>query len=219
MTSERLSSDARASLAKVLAQYSQALANSPGCLSYLAERGVWVEPELFEFGEGNEFGLGFVDHALMPEHEGKVGSLVIPYWTKSGPVGAKFRMLDGSHPKYKAHTGMGTRLYNVPAIDVDSPVVAITEGELDTIVLSQQLAVPSVAVPGVNGWRSDWRFCFEGYERVIVFGDGDDPGRDFTRRLANEVSNARPVHMPDGHDVSSYVTQFGADAMRKRANL
>lgn len=216
MTTERLSDDARVSLARAVEKYALALLDQPDCLDYLANRGIVIEPSLD--GWDNAFKLGFVDKPALPEHENKQGMLAIPYLVRNGdPVGMKFRRLDGAHPKYTSHGGMGTRLYNVLAFKPNSPIIAITEGELDTIVLSD--LVQSVAVPGVNSWHEEWRFCFEGYDTVLVFGDGDDPGRDFARRLSEAVPNARAVHMPNGHDVTSYVIEFGAESLRKRAGL
>jgi DNA primase len=187
----------------------------------LSERGIHIDPEMPE-EIGNPWMLGLVAQPD-PEHEGFAGRLAIPYTTPRGPgpVGMKFRCLRHTDckavdcPKYLAHTGMGQRLYNVGAFQVESDTIGITEGEFDAIVASEA-GIPSVAVPGVKGWHDAWQFCFEGYSRVLVFGDGDDAGRPFAEKICALVQNAQVVHFPDGHDVTSFVIEHGADALRER---
>lgn len=218
LATERLSDDVRASLERATVQYASTIVDAPDCLSYLAERGIHLEPDLPE-EYGNPYRLGYVATAAMPEHEGKIGCLSIPYLVRDGgPVGMKFRALDGSTPKYKAHSGMGTRLFGVKALQEDTDIIAVTEGELDAIVASST-GLPAVAVPGVNAWRDEWVYLFEGYARVLVFGDGDDPGRDFAARLARAIPNARAVNMPEGYDVSSLVVECGVNAFKNRAGV
>lgn len=222
MGTYRLGSDARASLEAASIQYANALW-APGradYLSYLDERGIVFDPELE--GLDNEFRLGVVDEPAMPEHEPYEGWITIPYLVpQGGPVGMKFRCPPWlpHKSKYMNHPGSGQRLYGVRNLLINSDVIAVTEGELDTVVMTMQCGIPSVAVPGVNGWRDEWVFCFEGYARVLVFGDGDEPGRQFAETMAHTIPNARAVPMPEGHDVSSYVVEFGPDALINRSGV
>lgn len=220
MGTDRLGSDARASLEEASIQYANALLDQPESLAYLDSRGIVLEPELE--GLDNEFRLGVVHEALMPEHEHYVGWITIPYLVPyGGTVGMKFRCPPHlpHKSKYMTHPGSGQRLYGVNAFQVNSDYIAVTEGELDTVVMTMQCGIPSVAVPGVNGWRDEWVFCFEGYQNVLVFGDGDEPGRQFAEHMAYAIPAGRAVPMPEGYDVSSYVIEFGPDALIERSGV
>lgn len=213
-------SDVRASLEEASIQYANALLDQPESLAYLASRGIELEPELE--GLDNEFRLGVVHEALLPEHEPYIGWITIPYLRHVGGVVAmKFRCPPHlpHKSKYMNHPGCGHHLYGIGNVPNDAEVIAVTEGELDTVVMTMRCGIPSVAVPGVNGWRDEWVYCFEGYQRVLVFGDGDEPGRQFADHMAYAIPNARAVPMPDGHDVSSYVMEFGAEALIERSGV
>lgn len=205
-------------------KYETALAGSAGerCATYLAERGIprWLAAD---------WQLGLVVEPD-PEHEDFTGRLAIPYVTpRGGVVGMKFRCLrdhdcsEAGHPKYLAHVGMGQRLFGVRNLSAPSDTIAITEGELDAIVCSAEgpddVGIPAVAVPGVKGWREEWRFVFEGFPTVLIFGDGDKAGRAFAGQLAEQIHGSRAVNMPDGHDITSFVLEHGAEALRERAGI
>lgn len=201
-------------------KYAAALADpaAAACVSYLASRGIQVGPD------SNPWQFGYVAE---PDagHEDMRGRLALPYLVpRGGPVGMKFRCselhdcAERGHAKYLSQPGMGKRLFGVRSFRTDSMTFGVTEGEFDAIVASEA-GIPSVAVPGVAGWQEPWRYLFEGFHTVLIFGDGDDPGRKFADRLVNEVPNAQAVHMPAGHDVSSYVEAHGADALRERAGI
>lgn len=165
-----------------------------------------------------------------PEHEDMRGRLAIPYLVpRGGAVGMKFRCLrehdcgEAGHPKYLAHVGMGQRLFGVVSLSGTGDTVAVTEGELDAIVCSasgpDDVGIPAVAVPGVKGWRDEWRYAFEGFPTVLIFGDGDKAGRAFAAQLAEKIHGSRAISMPDGHDITSFVLEHGAEALRERAGL
>lgn len=225
MSNDRmLPASARASLEHAAQRYAAALADSPEALKYLACRGIDVDPDIPE-EIGNAWQLGLVVDPI-PEHEAMRGRLAIPYTVpRGGPVGMKFRCVrdhgdasckDNGHAKYLSHAGMGQRLFGVTAFRFESPVIAIAEGEMDAIVATEA-GFPACAVPGVKGWSDAWRHLFEGYERVLVFGDGDDAGRGFAEKLTALIPNARAVPLPNGHDVTSLVVEQGIDALRERA--
>jgi hypothetical protein len=224
-TTRMLPASARAGLEQATQRYADALAESPAAIAYLEFRGIYVDPDMPE-ELGNPWLLGLVNDPI-PEHEDMQGRLAIPYLVpRGGPVGMKFRcMVDHGpdtscksmgHAKYLSHAGMGQRLYGVTSLRIESPVIGITEGELDAIVATEA-GIPSVAVPGVKGWSDAWRYLFEGHERVLVFGDGDDPGRAFAEKLTALIPDSRAVPMADGHDVTSFVLEHGVDALRERA--
>lgn len=219
----------RASLADALHDYEMQLADSPECLEYLAARGIEIDPDLpWEIGNPNRLGYIGDPH---PGHEDMKGRLVIGYYLpRGGPAGAKYRCVrdhgaesckDHSHSKYLSEPGMGQRLYftwdeGQPAHHIGADTIAVSEGELDAVVLSQVVGIPAVAIPGVKGWQDYFRYVLEGFSRVLVFGDGDDPGRGFAEKLTALIPDSRAVPMQDGYDVTSFVLEHGVDALKER---
>jgi DNA primase len=53
------------------------------------------------------------------------------------------------------------------------------------------------------------------FERVFVFADGDQPGREFASSLARELP-VTIVNLPDGEDVNSIYVAEGADYLRSK---
>lgn len=213
---------ARAALDLATTAYSDALVESPEALEYLARRGIHVDPDIPE-DFGNPYRLGLVTDPR-PEHETINGRLFIPFLVpQGGPVGYKARCVgdhdckDLGHAKYLTMPSMGTHLFNVCALKAESDVVGITEGELDAVVASDA-GIPSVAVSGVKAWMDHFVYVLEGFSQVLVFGDGDQPGREFAEKLCALIPNARAVPMPNGEDVTSLVVEHGVDALRERCS-
>lgn len=89
--------------------------------------------------------------------------------------------------------------------------VWLVEGEPDAIT-GWSLRLPTVGVPGANGWRPEWAARFAGRD-VVILPDCDDPGR----RLADQVAmslygvaeRVRVVDLDpnrtDGYDLSDAV--------------
>lgn len=165
----------------------------------LARLGVVVEPEV--------------------GHEMYTGRLSIPYITKTGVVDLRFRSLNPAvEPKYMGLTGADTKMYNVLDIERASDFIAICEGELDTITLSGCVGIPCVGVPGANSWKKHYTRLLADFERVFIFADGDQPGKEFATSLARELP-VTIVQFPDGDDVNSFYTKFGAQAIKEKAKI
>ena len=146
-----------------------------------------------------------------------MGRLAIPYLTESGCVDLRFRMMSGdSGPKYLGRPNATTRMFNVNALLIDSPVVAVCEGELDTIVMHALVGIPAVGVPGANNWKAHYRLLLEDVEQVVVMCDGDQAGRDFGKKVTGELDNAVAIHLPDGLDVNEAYMQHGSDWLEER---
>ena len=155
-------------------------------------------------------------------HEMYEGWISIPYITASGScVGFKFRRLDEGKPKYGSPTGQKAHLYNVSDVTIMKPYIVVCEGELDTIIVSGELGIPAVGVPGVAAWKPHFPKLFGGYETVYVVGDNDvkedgsNPGAEFSKRVANEVMNSTIVTLPPNMDINDYYLVHGASATRK----
>jgi DNA primase len=145
------------------------------------------------------------------------GRLAIPFITPTGVVYMRFRCLENHdcdelmHGKYEGQKGLGTHLYNVSALHDAVSVVGICEGELDALVASIS-GLSSVGVPGANNWKPFYSRLFDDFERVLILGDGDPAGREFSTKLSSVIDNAIPCPMPRDEDVSSFVVKHGADA-------
>lgn len=178
---------------------------------YLASRGIDLEV-------ARKHRLGVVSD---PDagHGGGRGRLSIPYLTKAGPVGLKFRAMNGEDPKYGAPAGQKARLYNVSALFEDTDYIGVTEGELDALVLTSYCGIPAVGVPGVGNWKNQRHYprMFSGYNRVLVFGDPDDPGKELTKRICDSLQQAVAIELPA--DVNETYLEHGAGFLRKVAGL
>ena len=154
-----------------------------------------------------------------PGHEQYQGRLSIPYITKTGVVDLRFRSLNPAvEPKYMGMTGAETKMYNVIDIERAGDWIGVCEGELDTITLSKCVGIPCIGVPGANSWKKHYTRLLADFERVFVFADGDQPGKEFATSLARELP-VTIVTMPDGEDVNSVYVKFGAEYIREKMGL
>lgn len=83
-------------------------------------------------------------------------------------------------------------------------------GNCDTII-AHQLGLKAVGIPGVKNWKPVYRNLFK-YRQVTVIADNDDAGgqgQDAAKRIVKEISGARMLLMPSGHDLNSFYTEFG----------
>ena len=179
--------------------------------SYLAQRG--ISPSVARLAR-----LGVVEEPE-PGHEAFIGRLAIPYITKTGVVDLRFRALNPAvEPKYMGMVGASTKLYNVLDIERAGDWIGICEGELDTLTLSSVVGIPCVGVPGANSWKKHYTRMLADFERVFVFADGDQPGREFAASLARELP-VTTISMADGEDVNSTYVKYGGDYIRERMGL
>jgi len=175
---------------------------------YLRQRGIPLEvARMVRLGVVEEPEVG---------HEVFKGRLSIPYITKSGVVDLRFRSLNPAvEPKYMGLTGAETKMYNVLDVERAGDWIGVCEGELDTLTLSACVGIPCVGVPGANSWKKHYTRLLADFERVFVFADGDQPGREFASSLARELP-VTIVNLPDGEDVNSIYVAEGADYLRSK---
>lgn len=185
-------------------------------LPYLEARGIPEET-------ARKWQLGFVLDPL-PEHGRFKNYLSIPYLTRAGTVALKFRCIRcpekcEGHPKYDGEKGQGTYLFGSLQFWTDSPFICVVEGELDVISLDVA-GLPAVGIPGGNNWKQHWRYCFEGFEEVVVLQDGfkeGDKARDrFVANVSGAIDNVRVVEFEAGKDSNSYLVEHGAEALREK---
>jgi DNA primase len=203
-----LSSTLRQSLGAAVARYQ---AEVHQVLPYLAARGISAEA-------AHTFRLGYVAEPVVGDEQFS-GRLAIPYDTPSGAVDVRFRAVGPMEPKYMSRSGATGHLYNVTALGLDSDVIALCEGEMDTIITHSNCNIPALGVPGANAWKPHYARVLVDYERIVLLCDGDQPGRDWGKRIAQSLENAVVVSMPDGMDVNEVFLSEGPDAIRKRAGV
>jgi DNA primase len=186
-------------------------ANISQAEAYLRSRGIPIEvARLARLGVVVEPEVG---------HEAYQGRLSIPYVSKTGVVDLRFRSLNPAvEPKYMGLTGVDTKMYNVLDVERAGDYIGICEGELDTITMSACVGIPCVGVPGANSWKKHYSRLLADFERIYVFADGDQPGKEFANSLARELP-VTVVQFPDGEDANSFYTTHGSDAIRQKAGL
>ena len=183
--------------------------------SYLLERGITKEA-------ADTFLLGTV-HDPAPGHEHAVGCLAIPYRTPTGAVGIKFRRVDGGSPKYIWPTGQKVGMFNVIDLHTDSQIIAICEGELDTLVMSALVGVPAIGVAGVSHWKPWFPKVFEGFDRIVIFADNDlkengsNPGMELAKRIKEDLDKAVVISLPENKDVNQMFLEGAGDWLLERA--
>jgi len=204
----RLSKSQKELLEKATESYAQ---NLQEIVPYLQSRGITEQTATM-------FRLGFVREPEMG-HEPYVGKLAIPYLTPTGVIDIRFRSLNSdSGPKYMSRPGATTHIYNITALSNDSEILAICEGELDTVVATQA-GFSAVGLPGANNWKSFYNRVLADWSKVILLCDGDNAGREMAKHLSRELDNVFPVFMPEGQDVNDVYLAEGADGLRKRAGV
>ena len=177
---KKLSESQRRFNREATSKYVAAMPGSPA-EEYLATRGL-------AFPGAELYALGYVQDPL-PGHEQYRGMLAIPYLRPGDCASIRFRCFQDhehvGHGKYNTAAGDTPWLYNTGALGGDE--IGIAEGELDAITASR--VIPTVGVPGVSAWKPYWDQLFEGYRRIVVFTDGDEPGRHFANELGAKLNN------------------------------
>lgn len=196
-------------LQEATSAYHANLSGSPA-EGHLADRGLLTK---FVKDKTDRFRLGYVDDPL-PGHDMYKGMLAIPYIRRDDEgewsvVSMRFRCLEDhehqGHGKYNTVSGDRPRLFNTTALLRPGPRMLVTEGEIDALT-AQVYGFDAVAVPGASSWQTHFREPLLGYETVFILADGDKPGMDFARKVANALPNGRIIPCPPGEDVNSWIT-------------
>ena len=203
----RLSNSQRAFLQQATEQYARHIAVAE---EYLRSRHISVD-------EARRFHLGVVKDAL-PGHETYSGRLAIPYITPSGVVDIRFRTIynNPDESKYMGIPGAKTTMFNAQAVLNAENYICVTEGEMDTVILSVKTNHPAVGIPGANNWKPYYTKILDDFDTVIVLADGDSAGLEFGKKLSRELPNVNLVQMPEGHDVNSIIIQEGVKWLDER---
>ena len=162
--------------------------------------------------------LGYVETPL-PGHEPYQGRLAIPYLTETGTVDMKFRCVEAhdckehGHGKYLCLPGSDSRMYHVTSALTADSFIAVTEGELDAVILNHLCEIPAVGIPGASSWKRHYARVLEDFDRVYVLGDGDKAGTEFARSVSKQVDAGIPIILPAGMDVNDVYLSGGPAAV------
>lgn len=199
----------RPGVAEAVAEFNRQLNSGAG-----AEAQHWLRRRGFGRASHDEAMLGLVADPL-PGFERYAGMLAIPYLTRSGPVDVRFRTLTDGGPKYLSMPGSRPRLFGASTVLGPHRVIVVAEGEIDALTLRKLCGVAAVGVPGASSWQPHWGRVLDGFERVVVAGDGDVAGRRFANEAASLIDAGVAVHFPAGEDVNSVFVAHGRDAVLK----
>jgi len=164
------------------------------------------------------FRLGYVANPE-PGHEPYVGKLAIPYITPTGVIDIRFRSVNAdTGPKYLTRPGATSHIFNVNALTSESNMLVICEGEIDTMIATQ-VGFAAVGLPGANNWKPFYARVLADWEKIMLFCDGDNAGKEMAKTITRELDNVFPVFMPDNQDVNDVFLAEGAEGLRKRAGV
>lgn len=202
------------------AEYARQMRNpkdAGGAIRYLTEHGIGS----YEIAQ--RYGLGYVARPLAGDEWFK-DCLAIPYYSRKGEVlDIKYRNLADHGAKCKKYPGSKNRLYNAPAYFLANATIGIAEGEADAIAASENLNIPTVGVPGVDSWGKMgrvWGPIFKDFLYVMIFADGDGPGKDFAAEVAEDIGwRARVIQCPDDEDVGSMCASGRVEELRAKCQL
>jgi len=174
---------------------------------YLASRGL-------SLADAKRHQLGVVARPIVG-HETYEGRLSIPYITPVGIVDLRFRSINHEEPKYLSLPNSATRLYNVKAFFEANDWICVCEGEIDTITLTK-LGYPAVGIPGVKNIKNHHYRILADFEKVYVFADGDQAGREFAKDLARKLAGVIQIQIPENEDVNSMFVKYGSQWFEER---
>jgi DNA primase len=114
----------------------------------------------------------------------------------------------------KSESGVHGTIYNARQLMWDTDILAICEGEFDTMSAVQS-DIPAIGIPGANAWQNLYARMLR-YRRVIILADNDDHGEGlrFAETVQRDVRGARIKLMPPGHDVNSFLVEYGSDKLK-----
>ena len=204
-----LSVDARKLLEQAAATYHSQIDTAK---EYLRTRGVTRRT-------ADMYKLGVVATPMIGDEQ-YVGRIAIPYLTPTGVVDMRYRAMgNDDSPKYLSRPGAHDTMFGVKAFQIDSDVIAICEGEFDTMIVNSEVGIPAVGLSGANKWKPWYSRAFQDYRKVFVLADGDQAGADMGKRIAQSIDVAVVVSMPEGMDVTDVFLAEGADGIRRRVGL
>lgn len=124
------------------------------------------------------------------------GAIAFPYYVDGELVLMKFRKPEkykGNGQKAWREDGGQSVLWGMDLCTLDNPLV-IVEGEMDALALDEAGVPNVVSVPsGANDltWIENCWDWLDKFNKVIIWGDNDDPGRKMVRDIIPKIGSWR----------------------------
>lgn len=165
-------------------------------MDWLKRRNVSTDTiESFHIHSGNALGLE--------------NCLVIPIHAPDGTfVFNKYRRdpIDDSKPKYLYDKGGHVTLYGADHLTTHHPVLVITEGELDALVL-WSMNIPAVSsTGGALSFQEEWLPLIADKQVYVCF-DNDDAGAEGMVKIHQYIPTAKFIFIPEQPNVKD-ITDF-----------
>lgn len=157
------------------------------------------------------------------------GKIIFPFYYKDKLVFVKYRNpWKPKEQERKEWSEPNTQpiLFGMDACSFSFPLI-ITEGQIDALTLSEAGIPNAVSVPsGVNnfGWISPcWEFL-EKFNKIILFGDNDEPGKEMVETIVRRLGEDRCYliteypNRPEGKpckDANEIMYFYGAAKLRE----
>ncbi|MFF4223209.1 toprim domain-containing protein [Streptomyces abikoensis] len=197
------------------AYHKQLKAGTPAA-QHLEKRGLsWDSAQYFR--------LGYVDDPALG-HERYRGMLSIPYINMQGVIAIRYRCVaehdckELGHGKYTREPGDDAKVYNINALTLNVPSIAVCEGEIDAIT-AWQCGIPAIGVAGAQNWRPIFNRLIKGYRRIAILADGDDAGLKLADTIMAANEQAILIQMPAETDVNGYYLDHDANALKEKAGF
>ncbi|MEV6675174.1 toprim domain-containing protein, partial [Streptomyces sp. NPDC051162] len=122
------------------------------------------------------------------------------------------------HGKYTREPGDDAKVYNINALTLNVPSIAVCEGEIDAIT-AWQCGIPAIGVAGAQNWRPIFNRLIKGYRRIAILADGDDAGLTLADTITAANERAILIQMPAETDVNGYYLDHDANALKEKTGF
>lgn len=171
--------------------------------------------------------IGYVDDP-MPGHESYRGRIALPILKRRAVVGFQFRCIEDHSCKEarcaKYLTDGEQWLYNTNALDEPGDVIGFCEGAFNAYILSYEVGIPTMGIPGVESWRGHpwWADLVKGHRYKYFFADNDasndkNPGMRLAHEAKKSIPSLKTIPMPEDEDPNSTYLKYGAEEIYRRA--
>jgi hypothetical protein len=135
-----------------------------------------------------------------------IPSVGIPY-----PNGLRYRVGLTGKQRFRWEKGSSRDLYGKDQIQDTDKIILYVEGETDTAA-GTYLGIPTVGVPGVDTWKSEWAKYAE--DRIAyLWQEPGKGGETLGDKMSQDVPGLRVIQAPPGvKDVCELLAQAGAGA-------
>lgn len=132
------------------------------------------------------------------------GWLAFPYPHVTGIWKHRYKnMTPLGLPKYLDEDGADVHLYNPQRLGPNVDALVLTEGEMDTLVLTY-LGFPAVGVSGTQAFRPAWKLLFQ-HALVVIAFDADKAGDEAAARALDEFApRSARLRPPEGMDINDW---------------